>query len=357
MFFSSPAIPGWLMLAPHCKLELRPEGTSMSERISRRFCLLGSATAGLGLLAGASRAADSYPSGMIRVVSANASGTPPDIVSRIIANELNEGAGWRVVVENKPGAISTIGAAEVLKQPADGYSVLAVSLPFAAAPALLPSMAFHPETDLSGVIKLATAYHVLVVHPSVPANSLPELVALLRSQPDTYRFSSGGFGTPAHLAGELFKLQTGVRATHVPYQALPRAIGDLIGGTNHFQFITPLPVLDLIATGRLRALAVTGPSRLPALPDVPTVGEAGFPDLIIQDWFGLLVKRGTPPDVLARLNAATNQALAKPKVREAIMKLAAEPSGGSPAEFDRFFHAELAHWGKVVKDSGIRMNE
>jgi tripartite-type tricarboxylate transporter receptor subunit TctC len=153
----------------------------------------------------------------------------------------------------------------------------------------------------------------------------------------------------------MFKLQTGVQATHVPYQALPRAIGDLISGTNHFQFITPLPVLDLIATGKLRALAVTGPVRLAALPDVPTVGEAGFPDLIIQDWFGFLAKAGTPDDVVVRLNGAVNKALAKPRVREAITKLAAEPAGGTPSEFGKFFGAQLAHWGKVVKESGMKM--
>ena len=131
---------------------------------------------------------------------------------------------------------------------------------------------------LASVIKLASAYHVLVVHPSVPANSLSELVALLKRSPTSSPFSSGGFGTPAHLAGEMFKLQTGVRATHVPYQALPRAIGDLLNGTDHYQFISPLPVVELVNTGKLRALAVTAPARLPALPDVPTVGEAGFPD-------------------------------------------------------------------------------
>jgi tripartite-type tricarboxylate transporter receptor subunit TctC len=306
---------------------------------------------------GSPSSAQPYPSSMIRIVSATAAGTPPDIVCRIIANELAESEGWRVVVENKPGAIQTIGAAEVLKQPADGYSILSIALPASAAPALLPNVGFQFDTDFVPVIKLATAYHVLVVHPSVPAKSLPELVALLKSQPDKLTFSSGGFGTPAHLAGEMFKLQTGVRATHVPYAALPRAIGDLLNGTNHYQFISPLPVVDLISTGKLRALAVTAPTRLPVLKDVPTVGEEGFPDLIIQDWFGFLVKARTSNDIIVRLNEAINKALAKPRVREAIEKMAAEPAGGTAAEFGQFFNAQLAHWSRVVKDSGIKMHQ
>jgi tripartite-type tricarboxylate transporter receptor subunit TctC len=318
------------------------------------------ALAGLSLLTLAALAfpavAQPYPSGMIRIVVAAAAGTPPDIISRILANELAQSEGWRVVVENKLGAMQTIGGAEVLKQPADGYSVLSVSLPGVLAPALLPNVNFRVDADFAPVAKLATAYHVLVVNPSSPAKSLPELVALLKSQPDKLTFSSGGFGTPAHLAGELFKLQADVRVTHVPYQTLPQAIGDLLNGTNQFQFITPLPVLDLIAAGKLRALAVTAPQRMPSLPDVPTVVEQGFPDLIIQDWVGYLVKSGTPNEIVVRLNDALNKALAKPRIREALAKLAAEPAGGSPAEFGTFVKAQLAYWSKVVKESGMKMH-
>lgn len=301
--------------------------------------------------------AQPYPSNMIRIVVPSAAGTPPDIMGRLMAAELGESEGWRAIVENKLGAIQTIGLAEVLRQPADGYTIASIAMPSSAAPALLPNVKFRIETDFTPIIRLASAYHVLVVHPSVQAKSLAEFVALLKSQPDKLTFSSGGFGTPAHLAGEMFKLQTGVRATHVPYQALPRAITDLISGTNQFQFITPLPVIDLIATGKLRAIAVTGPARLPVLKDVPTVGEAGFPDLIIQDWFGMLAKTGTPNEIIVRLNDAMNKALAKPRVRDAIAKMAAEPVGGTPQEFGQFLGAQVAHWGKVVKESGIKIEQ
>jgi tripartite-type tricarboxylate transporter receptor subunit TctC len=301
--------------------------------------------------------AQTYPSSTIRIVVGYAAGSPPDVMARLIANELGESEGLRAIVENRPGAIATIALTDVLKQPADGHTLASISLPSAAAPALLPNIRLRPDIDFAPVIKLATAHHVLVVHPSVPAKSLAEFVALLKGQPDKLTFSSGGFGTPAHLAGEMFKLQTAVRATHVPYQALPRAIADLINGTNQFQFITPLPVLDLIATGKLRAIAITGPTRLPALKDVPTVGEAGFPDLIIQDWFGILVKAGTHGDIVTRLNGAMNKALGKARVHDAIVKMAAVPAGGTPQEFSQFLRGEVAHWGKVVKESGIKIDQ
>src|SRR5262245_52159185 len=158
--------------------------------------------------------AQPYPSSAIRIVVGGAAGAPPDIVTRIVANELGESEGWRIVVENKPGASGTIGAVEVLKQPADGYTIFTTALFHSAAPAFQPNIGFRLDTDFAPVIKLTTAHQVLVVHPSVPAKSLPELVALLKNQPDKFTFSSAGLGTPAHLSGELFKLQTGVRVAH-----------------------------------------------------------------------------------------------------------------------------------------------
>jgi tripartite-type tricarboxylate transporter receptor subunit TctC len=301
--------------------------------------------------------AQSYPSSTIRIIVGGGAGAPPDIITRIVANELAQSEGWRIVVENKPGAAGTVAAGEVLRQPADGYSILAFTLGASASPALLPNVAFRHDTDFAPVIKVMTAHHVLVANPSVPAKSMKELVALLKSQPDKLTFSSGGMGTPAHLVGEQFRLQTGVRVTHVPYRALPQAIGDLINGTNHYQFITPLPVLDLIASGKLRALAVTAPTRMAALKDVPTVVEEGFPELVIADWIGFVVKSGTPDAIIATLNEVTNKALAKASVREAFAKIAAEPAGGTPGEFGAQIKSQMAHWSKVINDAGIKLPE
>jgi tripartite-type tricarboxylate transporter receptor subunit TctC len=296
-----------------------------------------------------------YPSRPIRIVVPTAPSTPPDIISRIIANDLTENEGWTVVVENRPGAVMTIAGSDVLRQPADGYSIYAMSLPVSAASAFLPNMPFNLETDFRPVIKLSKSYNVLVVHPSVQAKSVSELVALIKSQPDKMNFSSGGVGTPAHLIGEMFKLQTGGRATHVPYQQFPQAIADLLNGTNHYMFITTLPVVELITSGKLRALAVTGPQRLASMKDVPTIVEQGFPELVVEDWVGFSVKSGTPDDVVVRLNAAINKSLTRPKVREALAKLGAEAAGGTPAEYGALLKGQVARWGKVVNDSGIKL--
>jgi tripartite-type tricarboxylate transporter receptor subunit TctC len=298
--------------------------------------------------------ATSFPTGTIRIVSPFSASTPPDIISRIIATELSTSEGWRVIVENRPGGVTTIAAGDVLKQPADGHSIYAMTVPSVAAPALVPNISYRFSTDFDPVIKASVSYNVLVVNPSVAAHTVAELVSLLRSQPDKLTFSSGGFGTPAHLIGEQFKLQTGVRAQHVPYQQFSQAIADLLNGTNQFMFITMLPVIDLINTGKLRALAVTGPSRIPVLSDIPTIVEAGFPSLVVEDWVGFSVKGGTPKGAVARLNAAFNKALTKPSVREALAKIGAEPAGGTPSEFGALVDAQVAHWMKVVGEGGIK---
>jgi tripartite-type tricarboxylate transporter receptor subunit TctC len=324
--------------------------------MNRRAFLTGAAAIGFGVSAVQAALGQSFPSNVVRMVVPQSASTPPDIVARIVATALSEGEGWNVIVENKPGAVWTIGTNEVLKQPADGHTLLSIATPFAAVPALLPDAKFKVETDLAPLVHIGTGYNVLVVNPSVPVNSVAELIAYLKKEPGKYTFSSGGFGTPAHLLGEMFKVETGVQATHVPYVQFPQAIADLISGVNTYQFITVLPVVQHINTGKLRALAVMGRKRLAVLPNVPTIGEAGYPKLASEDWAGLLVKAGTPPAVTARLNEAVNKALKTDKAREALAKLGVDAGGGTPEAFGTLVRGEIARWSKVIKDAGIKIN-
>jgi tripartite-type tricarboxylate transporter receptor subunit TctC len=306
-------------------------------------------------VAGGSVGAQSFPSRNIRIVIPGGPGTPPDIIPRVVANQVSEAEGWRFVIENKPGAIQTLAGSEVLKSPPDGYSIFAQAMPISSAPTMLANMPFNLTTDFRPVARLSASYNVLVVNPSVPANSVAELVALIRNQPDKLSFSSGGAGTPAHLIGELFKLQNGLRATHVPYPTnFSNAIGDLLNGTNQYMFITTLPVIDLIAAGKLRALAVTAPKRIAVLKDTPTVVEQGFPNLVVEEWTGLEVASATPDDIVLRLNTAINKALATEKVKDAFAKIGAEPAGGTPESYGALVKQQVDYWGKVVKEAGIR---
>jgi tripartite-type tricarboxylate transporter receptor subunit TctC len=322
--------------------------------LSRRVVLGSVGLLAIAVAAGSSTQAQTYPSGTVRIVVPAAPGSPPDIISRIIATELSESEGWRVIIENRPGAIQTIGVADVLKQPADGHSILAVTIPVLAAQTLLPKMGLRLETNLEPVIRSSTGYNVLVVNPSVPAKSVSELIAALKREPGKLHFASGGVGNPAHLLGEMFLLQTRTRAIHVPYPQGQQFTADLLNGTTQFSFITSVRVVDLVAAGKLRALAVIGPERVAALKDVPTIIEAGFPDLVAEDWTGFATKAGTPREIVTRLNDAMNKAITKQNVREAFVRVGHKPAGGTPADFGTLINTELARWRQVIQESGIK---
>lgn len=301
--------------------------------------------------------AQAYPSRAIRVIVPASVSTPPDIITRIVANAVNEDEGWKLVVENRPGAAQLLGAREALKQPADGYTILVVGFPLTVTQSLVPDAGLDLNTDTAPVAQLAMTGNVLVVNPNVPAKTVAELVQYLKANPDKGTFSSGGIGTPAHIIGELFKQQTGVRTTHVPYSEFPRAISDLLQGVNTYQFMAVAPVLGFIHEGKLRALAVTPAKRMAALPDVPTLAEAGYPGLTSFDWVGWSVKTGTSPDIVGRLNAAVDKALATPKVQAAFAKIGSETASGTPQQLRILVASQVALWAKVVKKAGLKLQQ
>ena len=297
--------------------------------------------------------AQAWPSKPIRWLNPSAAGGPPDIVVRLVAERLAAALGQPVVVENRPGAAGGIGLAEVLRQPADGYTVTNIFMPVAVAQTLLPRQ-FDLVQDFQPVTQLVWQYNVLVVPAASPTRTLADLVAEMRSKPGALSFASGGNGTPAHLAGELFKQTAGLDAVHVPYKTFPQAVADLMAGQTAFMFASMGPIVQHIRGGKLHPLAIASPQRHPLLPDVPTMVELGYPAIQIRDWQGVLVRAGTPAPVVERLNAEIVKIVAAPKTRERLERLGAEPQTGTPAAFGDLVRSEVARWGKLVREAGIK---
>ncbi|WP_447922243.1 Bug family tripartite tricarboxylate transporter substrate binding protein [Achromobacter aegrifaciens] len=325
---------------------------NMSRRAALRSTL---ALVSSTLLAKGARAQDPpFPTKPIRTIVPYSVGTPPDVVTRIIAAKMTTSLGQSVYVENRPGATGTVGLAELLRQPPDGYTIMTMLQPISVAPALYPGLTVDLARDLGAVGQFTSYCNVLAVHPSIPAKTAAELVALLKARPNDYNFGSGGSGTPAHLAGELFKQQAGVSATHVPYNQFPQAVGDLLQGRLQFMFVTSSVIVPHIQTGRVRALAVTGTKRISALPDVPTMIEAGFPDFDVSGWDGFVVRSGTPEPIITRLNRELAKAVKSPDVTDRFQALGVDPVTGGPTQFSELIAAESKRWGSLVRSAGIK---
>ena len=297
-----------------------------------------------------------YPQKSIRIIVGYTPGGATDIVARILAAKLQEALGQSVIVENKPGAGSNIASELVAKSAPDGYTLLVGSIANATNMVVYKNLAFDTLRDLAPVSQLMSAPSVLAVHPSFPAKNLTELIALAKREPGKYAFASTGSGGSPHLAGELLKLRAGIDLIHVPYKGAAPAMSDLLGGQVQMAFQTALSAVPHLQSGQLRAIAVAASKRLPQLPNVPTMAEAGLAEVEVSSWNGLFAPAKTPPEIIARLHAETAKALAAPDVREKLIAQGAEPIGSSPEEFRAYIRAEIEKWGKVVRASGARVD-
>lgn len=297
-----------------------------------------------------------YPEQPIRLIVGFSAGGTTDVVARILGKEVGEALGQTVVVENRPGAGSNIAADMVARADPDGYTLLMVAVTSAINHTLYKNLKFDLIEDFDPVALAVRVPNVLVVNPEVKANSVQELVDLLKKNPGEINFASSGSGTSIHMAGELFKLRADVDVAHIPYKGSANAVTDLIGGQVQYMFDNMPSAWPHVESGKLRALAVTTADRSKTAPDLPTMKESGFEDFDVSSWFGVIGPKGMPADVIATLNKSIREALAKPDVRERLEGLGAVPADTSPDEFGQFIKHEVNTWGPVVTASGAQVD-
>jgi tripartite-type tricarboxylate transporter receptor subunit TctC len=300
--------------------------------------------------------AQGYPNKPVRIVVPFAPGGNVDITARLVAPGLQEILGQPVIVENKAGAGGTIGADQVVKSPADGYTLLMGSnSTFSVAPALYPKNPYNPLRDFQPVASIASGPFVLVTAAASPDKSARDLAARAKASPGKLTMSSAGTGSSNHLVGELFQEQAGVKFTHVPYKGSGQALIDLMGGQVDLHFDQITSAAGHIQAGKLRALMVASPQRVASLPDVPTAAEAGFPKFEATNVTGLIAPAGTPRDVVDKLNAAVQKVLAQPAVREKLAGIGATPTGGAPEAFGDYIKEDFSKWTRIVRDNNVKV--
>ncbi len=319
----------------------------------KSHCLLA-----IGLVLGlASSAANAqYPTRPIKVLNGFPPGGPTEILMHIVGQKISEGLGQPVVVENHVGAAGTVAGEAAVKSPADGYTLLLASTGILAiAPSLYRSLAYDPVKSFEPISLLTAAPFVVMVNASVPANNLKELVELAKAKPGQLNYGSGGVGNTLHIAGEMFRMATGVDIFHVPYKGVGLVIPDLVTGRVQLVFDVMAPYHSQLQAGKIRALAVAGPKRLRQLPDVPTTSEAGLPGYEVSAWFCLVAPKGTSAAIVSRLNSEVQHALAQKDVVDTFGKLGFEPEGSSPEQLAQRIRDDVAKWSRAVKASGATL--
>ena len=295
-----------------------------------------------------------YPDRPIRLIVSYPPGGGTDVTARQIVPMLSERLGKQVVIDNRSGAGSTLGTNLAAKATPDGYTLLMSDTTFGIVPGLYPKLPYDALRDFAPVTQITSVPVALVVHPSVAASSVKELVALARAKPGALNFGSGGVGTPVHMAGELLMVQANIKMLHIPYKGAGPAFADLLGGQFQLMFPTLQSVVPHVKSGRVRLIAMTTEKRSPAFPDVPTVEESGIPGVIAVAWFGIHAPAGTPKAIIARLHDEAVKVVREPSIRERFLADGADPVGSTPDQFHKFVANEIDKWTKVVKASGIK---
>ena len=309
----------------------------------------------LASLATAAAQAQTWPSKPVRYIVPFPPAGATDITARIMADKISGPLGQSVVVENRPGAAGNVGTEFVAKSAPDGYTILQLTVAQSISATLYAKLNYDLEKDLAPAAMVALVPNVMIVNPSVPANSVAEFIALAKAKPGKINFASSGSGTSIHMSAEMFKMLTGVDIVHIPYKGSGPALADLLGGQVDVMFDNLTSSIGHIRGGKLRALAVTTVTRYPELPELPTMQEAGVPGYEATAWFGIVVHKGTPQEVVMRINAEVNKALAQADVKEKLAQQGALARSWTPEEFGSFIHNEVVKWAKVVKASGAKV--
>jgi tripartite-type tricarboxylate transporter receptor subunit TctC len=311
---------------------------------------------GATALSGMAWSADAYPSRPIRFVVGFLPGGPSDTIARVVGAKLTEGLGQQVVIDNRAGAGGNLSAEIVADAQPDGHTILlGTGGPLVIAPVIGQKVGFDPDKDFAAVSKLGDSMSILAAHPSLPANSIKELIAAARAKPNDINYASSGVGTANHLAAELLSSMANIKLTHIPYKGSGAALPALIGGQVKLGFGPLLPAIPHVKAGRLKALGVSGLKRSAGAPDIPTIAEQGLPGYEVNSWYGVFVPSKTPRPVVARLNRELMRVLALPDVKERLSRDGVDPAGSTPEQLHAVVQAEKKLWAKVIKDANIKV--